>query len=173
MPDESHAPSVAEAQPGRAAPRRGGGSRTWLGVLISLLVVGGGIAFIVADSLESARYYRTIPELKAEAATLVGQTFRVSGKVVPGSLETRVEAGTQHRFALDDRGQTVVVHYSKSLPDAFTDGVEVVVEGQLLASGDFAASDVLARCPSKYEAERTPESLEARHPSEIPLGQTP
>jgi cytochrome c-type biogenesis protein CcmE len=37
-------------------------------------------------------------------------------------------------------------------PDTFTDSVEVVVEGRLQRDGVFHATDVLAKCGSRYEA---------------------
>ncbi len=37
-------------------------------------------------------------------------------------------------------------------PDTFTDEVEVVVEGRLGADGTLLATNVLAKCGSRYEA---------------------
>jgi cytochrome c-type biogenesis protein CcmE len=37
-------------------------------------------------------------------------------------------------------------------PDTFTDSVEVVVEGRLQKDGAIHATDVLAKCGSRYEA---------------------
>lgn len=161
--------------------RRSRGFRTWVAVLLSILVVGGGLGFLVADSLRSAQYYKTIAEVRQASASLQGKRFRVAGRVVPGSLETRAAgAASAHRFRLVEDGQELVVHYGRPLPDSFTDGVEVVVAGSLLASGEFAADELLARCPSKYEAERTPEAMGAArnvgaatrpgggHPADVP-----
>ena len=43
--------------------------------------------------------------------------------------------------------------YAKETPDTFVDGSEVVVEGSLGADGVFVAHTLLAKCPSKYEAQ--------------------
>ena len=43
------------------------------------------------------------------------------------------------------------------MPDTFKDGSEVVLKGQLGPHGfDVAPNGVMAKCPSKYEASKTP-----------------
>jgi cytochrome c-type biogenesis protein CcmE len=48
---------------------------------------------------------------------------------------------------------TVTVRYEGVVPDTFKDDAEVIVTGTLGSDGVFQASDLLAKCPSKYEAE--------------------
>jgi cytochrome c-type biogenesis protein CcmE len=48
---------------------------------------------------------------------------------------------------------TVTVRYTGVVPDTFKDDAEVIVTGTLGSDGVFQASDLLAKCPSKYEAE--------------------
>ncbi len=51
-----------------------------------------------------------------------------------------------------------VVYRSLETPDLFKDGAEVVLEGRLSADGGhpvFHADKVMAKCPSKFEAELT------------------
>ncbi|MDY0058225.1 MAG: cytochrome c maturation protein CcmE [Myxococcota bacterium] len=154
-----------------AKERRAG--KTWIAVVVSVLLAGVALSFVITDSLESAKYYLTIPEVRASVASLQGKSFRVAGKVVPGSLtSTSTSALPEYRFLLVEQGQELVVRYSRSLPDSFTDGVEVVVEGSLDPQGEFVAVELLARCPSKYEAERTPENTgpAAIAPGEVPGG---
>jgi len=50
-----------------------------------------------------------------------------------------------------------VVYASLETPDLFQDGAEVVVEGEIEGRGPhavFRADNVLAKCPSKFEAKR-------------------
>jgi cytochrome c-type biogenesis protein CcmE len=49
-------------------------------------------------------------------------------------------------------GALVVEYASLETPDLFKDGAEVVVEGKLTAAGTFHATNLLAKCPSKFEA---------------------
>ena len=49
-------------------------------------------------------------------------------------------------------GALRVEYGSLETPDLFKDGAEVVVEGELTPSGAFHATNLLAKCPSKFEA---------------------
>ena len=71
------------------------------------------------------------------------------GYVVPGSI-----AGTHDRlkwkFDLQRNGKVISATFSGAPPDTFKDNAEVVLTGQLTAHG-FTATDMTAKCPSKYE----------------------
>jgi cytochrome c-type biogenesis protein CcmE len=58
-------------------------------------------------------------------------------------------------------GALPVVYTSLETPDLFKDGAEVVVEGRLEAKDarTFHASNVLAKCPSKFEGKQAEASL--------------
>lgn len=130
-----------------------------------------GAALVVAllgwygwSSLEggSYRYYRTLDELRAEPPA--DRPVRVHGFVATGSIERDVP-GKQVRFHVQgeaphaggEASDTLpVVYQSLETPDLFQDGAEVVVEGRFGATGDpsvLVADNVLAKCPSKFEAE--------------------
>lgn len=105
-------------------------------------------------------YYQTLDEFRSGGAP--GQAARVHGYVAQGSIERDVP-GKVVRFRVQSEpphagGQSgnalPVVYASLETPDLFKDGAEVVVEGKLSAGGDgaFHASNVLAKCPSKFEA---------------------
>ena len=51
---------------------------------------------------------------------------------------------------IDDEGQHVTVKYGGSKPNNFELAESVVVKGKM-ESGVFMASDILTKCPSKYE----------------------
>jgi cytochrome c-type biogenesis protein CcmE len=111
-------------------------------------------------------YYQTLGEFLA--AGEAGQPARVHGFVVPGSIERDV-AGKRVRFRVQEtaphaggsaEGALPVVYASLETPDLFKDGAEVVVEGELAdGAGTFHASNVLAKCPSKFEGQQAEASL--------------
>jgi len=117
--------------------------------------IGGGASF---------RYFQTLQEFRAAAAT--NQAVRVHGFVVPGSIERDI-ATRSVRFAVQndpphragkEAGGLAVFYATLELPDLFKDGAEVVVEGRLEGRGDaavFQATNVLAKCPSKFQAKAT------------------
>ena len=57
-------------------------------------------------------------------------------------------------FEVSDGVQTYPVTYRGLVPDTFTDAndIEVIVEGRLGRDGVFRATEVLAKCGSRYEA---------------------
>jgi cytochrome c-type biogenesis protein CcmE len=76
---------------------------------------------------------------------------RVAGNVVAGSIQ-RDPTSLLVRFEAEDESGRLPVSYRGVLPDIFGDGVQVVVEGKYAADGQFTASTLLAKCPSKFEA---------------------
>ena len=113
------------------------------------------MAYVGASS--SWQYYLTTDESVAEAEKFVGQRVRVSGRIVDGSLETSADR-TQARFAMTGTRETLDVVCSGRLPDNLAEGMDVVVEGRIEASGLLRGDKVLTRCASKYESGQSPAS---------------
>ena len=97
-------------------------------------------------------YYKTVDELLTDRARQEGRPIRVNGLLVEGSVARR--PGTdEFRFALAKNGATIAVTYRGILPETMLPGRELVVEGVLAKGADeFAASEILTKCPSKYES---------------------
>ncbi|MGH2706963.1 MAG: cytochrome c maturation protein CcmE [Actinomycetota bacterium] len=111
------------------------------------LVAACVLGLIVWATSGSTAYYRTPAELLA--APVDQERVRVAGKVVEGSVSHR---GTITAFAVSDGKAELPVSTDALLPDTFGPGVEVVAEGAMTTRGVFAASTVLAKCPSKFKA---------------------
>ena len=112
-------------------------------------------------------YYQTLGEFRAAGEP--GRAARVHGFVVPGSIVRDVDA-REVRFEVQETaphaggsaaGALPVVYAGLETPDLFKDGAEVVIEGRLAAAGagPFHASNVLAKCPSKFEGKQAEASL--------------
>jgi cytochrome c-type biogenesis protein CcmE len=106
-------------------------------------------------------YYVTVDEFLSEPPE--GSNFRVKGKVKDGTIE-RMPSGMDVAFVMTEGGRDLSVSYHGIIPDTFVDGAEVVVEGDLGGDGRFVADNMLAKCPSKYEA------AEGEHPDDVPYG---
>ena len=132
------------------------------GVQIALgaLVVAGLVAWLGASQSRDAAfsYFQTLSEFRATGA--VGEPARVHGFVAPGSIDRDV-AGKRVTFKVQEQaphgggtaeGALSIEYASLETPDLFKDGAEVVVEGELTPNGDFHATNLLAKCPSKFEA---------------------
>ena len=120
-----------------------------LAVLLAISYLGY-VAFSGA-----AMYYLTVDELLARGAAAYGEDVRLSGKVLPDSVETDPATNTL-RFSIADKknttGTSIPVVYSGVVPDAFKPDADVVLEGKLTTAGTFEADNLLVKCPSKYQA---------------------
>ena len=115
----------------------------------------------------SFQYFQDLDQFHARAGEMVGRSARVHGYVANSSIDRDVE-GRRVLFSVQNDpphgggpvGQTLAVVYeSLETPDLFQDGAEVVVEGQLVLNRGarvFVADNVLAKCPSKFEAQAGP-----------------
>lgn len=139
------------------------GLQITLGVLAITALLGWyGYSQLASENL-SFQYFQTLDEFHQSAPTMIGRSARVHGYVAMSSIERDVPGGRVH-FAVQNApphaggpvGQTLAVDYgSLETPDLFKDGAEVVVEGRLGADRVFVADNVLAKCPSKFEAKAT------------------
>jgi cytochrome c-type biogenesis protein CcmE len=127
-----------------------------LGLLIGLLVMGGGILTLVFTSFKgSAVYSKGVDDLLRDKVKYSDRAIRVEGILVKGSLVRR-DQPCEYRFNIEKRGVVLPVHYAQCIvPDTFRDmpgmDVSVTAEGKLTDSGHFEASNIMAKCPSKYE----------------------
>jgi len=121
-------------------------------------LIVASVALLIAQGVkETGVYFLTPAELAAKTAvdsTFVENVgFKVGAMVVPGSVR-RDPGGRQIDFSVSDGVKTYPVTYHGLVPDTFTDAddIEVVVEGRLGRDGVIRATDVLAKCGSRYEA---------------------
>ncbi len=124
--------------------------------LVGGLLVMSTAGYLMASSArETAVYYLTPTELVAKLAedpSFRDVGMKIGANVVRGSV-VRVPGGRELSFRMTDGTATYPVVYRGVPPDTFTDTeeVEVVVTGRLDESGTFQATELLAKCASRYE----------------------
>lgn len=126
--------------------------------------IGGGIIVFALLGLvvwamarpNATSFYYTTSELEAAAVAAGAEEYRVNGNVIPDSV---VNEGLTTTFDITDGRTAVTVVTDETLPDAFwtamdagSNEVEVVAQGRYDGSR-FTASNVLAKCPSKFKAQ--------------------
>lgn len=123
------------------------------------------------------QYFTTLDEfLASEPQNRIGESLRIKGYVADGSIDRRVDE-RQVLFAIQNdpphaggnSTATFAIHYlSLETPDLFQDGAEVVVEGHVEGRPSgvvLIADNVLAKCPSKFQAMAEQERGEAEETS--------
>jgi cytochrome c-type biogenesis protein CcmE len=105
---------------------------------------------------EGTEYYKMVDEVMADRNAWVGKRLQLHGYVVENSIFQKPDT-LEYRFQVQNNGQVVRASYTGVMPDNFKDGSEVVLKGQLGPDGfAVAPNGVMAKCPSKYEASKTP-----------------
>jgi cytochrome c-type biogenesis protein CcmE len=121
-------------------------------------IIGGGVIAVAVIGLVvwamnrpgATAFYLTTTELVENGTPNTGEDYRVNGNVVPGTVE---RDGLVTRFAITDGTTEMVIRTGAPLPDAFRDDAETEVVAQGSFDGNtFNASQVLAKCPSKFKA---------------------
>lgn len=123
--------------------------------IVGGIVIVAVIAYLIVSSIGgSTAYYLTVAELQGKGPAAVGQKVRVSG-IVDGSTIQYDAQNLILQFDIVDNSGRLPVIYHGPRPDMFQDQAEAVVEGKLNTNGVFEASNLLLKCPSKYEAAAT------------------
>ena len=126
-------------------------------------IIGGALAALgiaaalVLNALNSnIALYVTPSEVAAGKAPKTA-AFRVGGLVKEGSL--RRDNLTVH-FIITDVAHDVPVAYTGILPDLFKEGKGAVVQGKIEASGNFVATEVLAKHDENYMPPEAQQALD-------------
>ena len=118
----------------------------------TVLIIAALVYLIIGGFKETAIYYLTVPELYAKQPLPVGEGLRVSGYVVPETIDWNADE-IKLTFAMAEGQDTLYVQYNGIMPDQLADAQQVVAEGKLDSSGVLLANKILLKCPSKYEVE--------------------
>jgi cytochrome c-type biogenesis protein CcmE len=123
------------------------------------LVIVAAMAFLAVSGFQAnSMYYLTVPELKAQAqadgAAFYGKMVRVSGPLHKESIDWNAKTLTL-KFHINEGNEMFPVVFVGPIPDTMENGETVVVEGKYTPAGVFNASNILVKCPSKYEPEKS------------------
>ncbi len=117
-------------------------------VLVAFALIGGSTSAKAATVSDCAN------------ASLVGQKVEVSGTVVDNSYEIDQEGiltfslcdeGVASADALSGNAPTIRVSYDKGVSATFGNGISAICTGKIAEDGTLVASELVTKCPSKYE----------------------
>jgi cytochrome c-type biogenesis protein CcmE len=120
--------------------------RYLVGLIILVLVVG--YLFYLSFG-HSVSYYVTVSEFFAKGTELYDTNIRIAGKI-GNSIDWNAK-DLELRFAITEGGDTLMVVYHGAEPSGFQAGSNILVEGKYSSDGIFRASQLIMKCPSKYE----------------------
>lgn len=124
-----------------------------IGAMAIVVSVG---ALLYTGVQETGVYFLTPTELAARTASdpsFYDLGLKLGARVVPGSIRRDTDA-RRIDFLVSDSARIYPVTYRGLVPDTFTDAndIEVIVEGRLQRDGVFHATEVFAKCGSRYTA---------------------
>lgn len=126
-----------------------------VGLLIGLVVVAMGVLALIPLTFKGSAVWATTVDKLVADQSLQGRRVRVEGTLVKGTLVKR-DRPCEFRFKLKTNESVVEIRYPQCvIPDTLQDrpeaDVQVTAEGSMNADGMFEATNILAKCPSKYE----------------------
>lgn len=144
-------------------------------IIGGLLIVAAVVYLIYSSIQNTSQYFLTVQELRSKGASMVGRDVRISGAVmgdtiqydansltlsftianIPGDQnEIDKEGGLAavlHQAVINPKAEHIQVIYKGVKPDLLRNEAQAIVTGKLSQDGTFQASELLLKCPTKYE----------------------
>ena len=133
-------------------------ARSRIVVLTFLLILAIVVVFVVLKSLEeNVVYFFSPTEIYNKSDISLSKKLRVGGLVKEGSITNNQ---TSVNFIVTDLNNEIIVSYSGSLPNLFSEGKGVVAEGKLKDKKYFIADKILAKHDENYMPPEVSKALE-------------
>ncbi len=135
----------------------------------SAAVLGAAAYLIFSGTISGARYFISIGNLLA-SDKYAGQTVRITGAVIGETIQYDTEKliieFTMADFPQDDADLALTLHNAvgnpnaarlkvrvenQVKPDLLKNETQAIVTGRLGSDGVFRATELLLKCPSRYE----------------------
>lgn len=140
---------------------------SWM--MSSFLLIGIAILLIASSTIHHVQHYVTVQQLQQDPEYM-GQSIRLSGVVLgdtityhPRTLILEFEianlphnidnlaAAIQQALSSDDVPRIEVHIEGLVMPELLQHGAQAIVSGQLGNDGVFYATELLLKCPTRYE----------------------
>ncbi len=144
--------------------------------IIGGLLIVAAVVYLIASSLQSSsQYFLTVQELQGKGSAIVGRDVRVSGAVIGSTIQYDANtltlkftvanipgdqneidrlgglAAVLHQAVINPNTPRLQVVYKGVKPDLLRDEAQAIMTGKLSQDGAFYASELLLKCPTKYQ----------------------
>ena len=117
----------------------------FLSLFLSILVLL--IFFLLKTLTSNILYFKTPTEIQTSYEINTKKKIRVGGMVKKNSLKVKNE---EIKFIVTDFKNEIIIVYSGTVPNLFSEGKGVVAEGKLRDKTLFVAERILAKHDEKY-----------------------
>ena len=133
-------------------------AKSRVSLLLVLLVTFGLVIFFIFKSLEDNLVYFFSPtEIHNKMDISYKEKIRVGGLVKENSIN---KDGTSINFIITDLKNEIIVLYSGSIPNLFSEGKGVVAEGKLKDKKLLIADKIIAKHDENYMPPEVKKALE-------------
>jgi cytochrome c-type biogenesis protein CcmE len=140
-----------------------------------LLIIAAVVFLIYSATQANAQFFMTVEDLNAKAASLNGREVTVSGAVIGDTIQYDSKsltlrftvahvpdsqddvaaqgglAAVLHAAVTDPTRARLQVVYIGPKPDLMRHEAQAIMTGKMGADGIFYATELLLKCPTKYE----------------------
>jgi cytochrome c-type biogenesis protein CcmE len=144
-------------------------------VIGGLLIVAAVVYLIVSSLQSTSQYFLTVKELQEKGSAITGRDVRLSGAIIGDSIQYDSStltlrftvanipgdqkeidrlgglAKVLHMAVTDPNAPRVQVVYQGVKPDLMRNEAQAIMTGKMGQDGVFKASELLLKCPTKYE----------------------
>ncbi len=119
-----------------------------ISVLVFFIILAITVAFLILRSLEdNVVYFFSPSEIKNKEDISYNKTIRIGGLVKKNSI---IKKNNSINFIITDLNNEIIVSYSGSSPNLFSEEKGVVAEGKLQDKKYFIAKKILAKHDENY-----------------------
>ena len=118
---------------------------SFLSLLLLFLVIA--VFFILKSLTDNILYFKSPTDIQLSQDIIFNKKIRVGGMVKKNSININ---NKEIKFIITDLKNELVVSYSGTVPNLFSEGKGVVAEGRLQDKKFFIADRILAKHDEKY-----------------------
>ena len=118
---------------------------SFLSLLLLFLVIA--VFFILKSLTDNILYFKSPTDIQLSQDIIFNKKIRVGGMVKKNSININ---NKEIKFIITDLNNELVVSYSGTVPNLFSEGKGVVAEGKLQDKKFFIADRILAKHDEKY-----------------------
>mgnify|MGYP001442933075 FL=1 len=118
---------------------------SFLSLLLLFLIIG--VFFILRSLTSNILYFKSPTDIQLSQDIIFSKKIRVGGMVKKNSININSK---EIKFIITDLKNELIVSYSGTVPNLFSEGKGVVAEGRLQDKTFFIADRILAKHDEKY-----------------------
>ena len=127
---------------------------SFLSLLLLFLVIA--VFFILKSLTDNILYFKSPTDIQLSQDIIFNKKIRVGGMVKKNSININ---NKEIKFIITDLNNELVVSYSGTVPNLFSEGKGVVAEGKLQDKKFFIADRILAKHDENYMPPEVKEAI--------------